>query len=389
MSRRFLLIWSALLFLTLLPASAKMDANSVDKLVKEHALTEVSLDYVASKIGDGTRGNGSAIILDARPIPKYNQAHIPSALPMPDNKIEENMHWLKDVPKNREIITYCGGLACGKGAKVAIALKAKGYTDLKVLREGLPGWQKSNRYVDIELDRAKQIFDDQKAIFIDARPFPKFAQATIIGSLSIPDNKLKQRLGWLPTDTRTPVITFCGGYACHKSHAIAKTMEMMGYRNVMTLSAGLPGWKKAGYPTTASGGGVATSSTSGPKTVGPITLGKSEGTVDVDWFNAMLSKKPGNLTIVDIRAAEDYAKGHIPGSISIPKNKANYEQFLPKIPKEGYVILTCATGTSSMEFWLEMKENRHPRLNEVYFLDAEVKCDSSNQCVITGFDLDI
>lgn len=183
------------LMLAFLPASAKMSAGSVDEYISKHQLSEISLDGVASKIGNGTRGSGSAIILDARPLPKYNQAHIPSALPMPDNKIEEYMDQLKGIPKNKEIITYCGGRACGKGAKVAVVLREKGYTNLKVLREGIPGWQKSGRYVDIALDAAKKIFDSQKAVFIDARPYPKYAKATIIGSLNIPDSKLKERIG--------------------------------------------------------------------------------------------------------------------------------------------------------------------------------------------------
>jgi len=36
-------------------------------------------------------------------------------------------------------------------------------------------------------------------------------------------------------------------------------------------------------------------------------------------------RKGGNLVIVDLRAAEDYAKGHIPGAISLPQD--NWGRF--------------------------------------------------------------
>ena len=31
--------------------------------------------------------------------------------------------------------------------------------------------------------------------------------------------------------------------------------------------------------------------------------------------------KEGNVNIVDVRAADDYAKGHIPGAVSLPKDR--------------------------------------------------------------------
>lgn len=44
-------------------------------------------------------------------------------------------------------------------------------------------------------------------------------------------------------------------------------------------------------------------------TTGPVELGR--------WIKA----GEDNLVIVDVRAAEDFAKGHIPGAINLPKDK--------------------------------------------------------------------
>ena len=40
--------------------------------------------------------------------------------------------------------------------------------------------------------------------------------------------------------------------------------------------------------------------------------------------------KQGGVNIVDVRAAEDYAKGHIPGAISLPKERWGSLQGLRK-----------------------------------------------------------
>ena len=40
--------------------------------------------------------------------------------------------------------------------------------------------------------------------------------------------------------------------------------------------------------------------------------------------------KQGGVNIVDVRAADDYAKGHIPGAVSLPKEKWGSLQGLQK-----------------------------------------------------------
>ena len=40
--------------------------------------------------------------------------------------------------------------------------------------------------------------------------------------------------------------------------------------------------------------------------------------------------KQGDVNIVDVRAADDYAKGHIPGAVSLPKEKWGSLQGLRK-----------------------------------------------------------
>lgn len=54
-------------------------------------------------------------------------------------------------------------------------------------------------------------------------------------------------------------------------------------------------------------------------------LAFTTGPVELDrWIKA----GEDNLVVVDVRAAEDYAKGHIPGAINLPKDKWDRPQGL-------------------------------------------------------------
>lgn len=60
---------------------------------------------------------------------------------------------------------------------------------------------------------------------------------------------------------------------------------------------------------------------------------------------AVIDGKVQNVTIVDVRSAEDFAKGHIPGAINIPPEKhaafkGNETEF-PKLRKDGYNYVYC------------------------------------------------
>ncbi|MFW5990468.1 MAG: rhodanese-like domain-containing protein [Campylobacterales bacterium] len=379
----FMLICSFFISSTL--AFGMAGAEAVDKLSKENNVKEVGFEYVLSKIGDGRLGHTEALILDARPQKRYDASHIPGAIMFPDTQVDENMKELKGIAKNKEIITYCQGPKCEKSVQLAIDLEDKGYTNVKVYRGGIPDWEKKF-YVDIGLKTAKAMYDKNAALFIDTRPFLKFKKGSIIGALNILDTQFNELWGRLPTDTKTPVVTFCGGYECEKSHVVARNMSIMGYENVFTMSAGFPGWVTAGYETTAASGDSSADADAPKKKVGPLTLGADEGTVDVDAFKVMIEDLPKNVQIIDVRAKEDYKSGHIPGAINYPKADHSLEQFEKKVSNGKYTIFTCSTGTRALEMWVDFKSKlNYPEMDKIYYLDAKVDC-KGQECEIEGYE---
>ena len=66
-----------------------------------------------------------------------------------------------------------------------------------------------------------------------------------------------------------------------------------------------------------------------------------------------MMKQGENINIVDVRAAEDYAEGHIPGAVNLPKDKW---QTLEGLRKDKTNVLYCYSqvchlaATSAVEF---------------------------------------
>jgi len=360
----------------------KKASVKVKKVVEKNNLQIVGYNYVLKAIGDGTRKNAKSIILDARPMKKYQMSHIPSSLALPDTKFDNFYPTLK-LDKSKEVIVYCGGFKCVKSPKLAVMLMKKGFKDVKVYAAGMPNW-KSKNYVEISTNIAKALHKKKSALFIDARPWGKFAGSSIVGSLGVPDTKFKKLSKFMPHDKKAMIITFCGGYACHKSHSVANKLVAMGYKNVKVFAAGFPAWKKAKFPIT---GGmkkakkVAKKAKSSNKSI--IKAGEDTGTVDGEWFVKNYKKFPKSVTIVDVRGADDFASGHIQGAIHVHAEKMTPEQLLAAIPAKGNVIFVCGTGTRAMEARGFLEEDlKYKQINRIWYLDANIDCQKNNQCSI-------
>ena len=52
------------------------------------------------------------------------------------------------------------------------------------------------------------------------------------------------------------------------------------------------------------------------------------------------------------------------------------------IPTSGDIIFFCGTGTRAMEAIDFLKEAKYNRMDSVFYLDANIDCDKSNNCKI-------
>jgi len=76
-------------------------------------------------------------VLDVRPSEEFDAGHIPGALNVPLNEIEQH---LANLPKEQEIIAYCRGEYCVLAFEAVATMRKKGF-NARRLEEGFPEWK--------------------------------------------------------------------------------------------------------------------------------------------------------------------------------------------------------------------------------------------------------
>lgn len=84
-------------------------------------------------------GHRDVAILDVRPADAFREGHIPGAINIPFEEIPSR---LKELPKGREIISYCWDVTCLLCTKAAYVLASKGYQAREMIG-GMDAWQKA------------------------------------------------------------------------------------------------------------------------------------------------------------------------------------------------------------------------------------------------------
>ena len=114
----------------------------IDKLSREFLPARdnghtVPRDHVAGLLRD------NALLLDVRPRAEFEAGHLRGAVNIP---IDELSARVDDLPRDRQIITYCRGEYCLFADEAAELLRSQGF-DVVRLEGGWPEWQSEGRPV--------------------------------------------------------------------------------------------------------------------------------------------------------------------------------------------------------------------------------------------------
>ncbi|HET97445.1 MAG TPA: sulfurtransferase [Desulfurivibrio alkaliphilus] len=286
--------------------------------------------------------NERFLLVDTRPLGRYQEGHVPGAIHMTPGEVAAQ---IDQLPRDRMVIFYCGGLACPLSTQAAKAALEKGLTNVRVWYEGDPGWHQAGGYMISETGYVYHMMtqsDEQNFLLIDSRPSAVHRKAFIPGSASIPIQNWDLKKSLLPNDLNTKLIFYCGGHACPHSHNSAKKAKEMGYKWVSVYSAGEPEWKRDGLPLWGN-------EPSGVVDVAielPTAPGGLPRTISGADFTKLMKESPNEVAILDVRSAGEFAAGHLPGAVNIPDDQfhANYEQLVKKVPTGKRVIIHCVTG---------------------------------------------
>lgn len=86
---------------------------------------------------------GKVIVLDLRPTDEYQAAHLPYAISVPLETLEEH---LDKLPQDQHIVAYCRGPYCLLASEAIRILKKKGY-HVSQLRDGIGEWKEHGQPV--------------------------------------------------------------------------------------------------------------------------------------------------------------------------------------------------------------------------------------------------
>lgn len=185
-------------------------------------------------------------LVDSRPKErKYDLGHIPGAISLPDSQFDKLAAEKLPIDKSAALYFYCEGLSCRLSNDSALKATQLGYTNVKVVPDGYPGWVKAygpgpsagvavasaqapaieagKESGSIAVSSFERIYRDapDSVYLIDVREPSEFASGSFKGAINMPINSLEKNLGKLPTDK--PIIFFCGaGARSGEAHDMVK-----------------------------------------------------------------------------------------------------------------------------------------------------------------------
>jgi len=99
---------------------------------------------------------------------------------------------------------------------------------------------------EIDAARARELVDGREALVVDVREQDEWDEGHIPGAVHIPRGHLESRIERAAPDTTQRIVLYCS--AGNRSAFAAKTLEEMGYEDVVSVAAGFTDWKRNGYP---------------------------------------------------------------------------------------------------------------------------------------------
>lgn len=300
---------------------------------------------------------GGVVLIDSRPAKPYANGHIPGAISIPADDIKAKGAALLPADKKTPLIFYCGGVTCGLSPASAKAAKEMGYTDIRVLLKGAPGWKQAGKV----LVASDGFVDQGNIILVDLRGEAETQSGHISRAVNIPFASLTEAEADIPA--KAPVVLY------GKTDEVAKAAKMIakwGVKAVAMVDGGLEGYVARHHQLAS--GPMAT------EIEWVRQLGKDE--VGAEEFLAAASGKSVSTVILDVRTADESAEGSFAKALTIPLDAL--EARVGELPKEKEILIHCSTGArAEMAQQLLAKQGLKSR-----FLVADVACDGPGQCSV-------
>jgi rhodanese-related sulfurtransferase len=256
------------------------------------------------------------------------------------------------------------GLVAG-GAERLVAL---GYTNISALEGGLKAWRDAGYQVFEDVNSyskafgelvesrrhtpsfsadevAKLIADKANIAILDVRRFDEYATMNIPGSVSVPGAELVLRAGTAAPDPDTTIIVNCAG----RTRSIIGTQSLInaGVPNkVRALRNGTIGWTLARHTLDhgADRRGAIGPFEGGPANARDVAYRAGVRHIGVNEMSALVAQTDRTLYRFDVRDAEEYAAGHLPGFRHYPGGQLVQETDMAAPVRGARIVLTDDKG---------------------------------------------
>ena len=173
-------------------------------------------------------------------------------------------------------------------------------------------------------------------VLLDVRERGEFSLGQIPDATPLPRGLIELRLPLVVPDRGLPLVLYCDDG--RRSALAAATIERMGYGDVAVLAGGLAAWQAAGGDV-IEGWGV------GGKAYGERVA--VSGAVDQITAEDLAARRARGepLTVVDVRTAEEYLRGHVPDAYHVPGGQLPREVPSLVADPDAPVVVSCAGRT--------------------------------------------
>lgn len=295
----------------------------------------------AAEILEALRQQQEVAIVDVRDEALFATGHPLFAVNIPLSKLE--LELLDRIPLRSTAITlYDNGEGLIHAAAARIA--ALGYHNVAWLQDDLAGWQAAGGELFIDVNSPSKAFGElvehhnhtpslsadevhrlihrqDNVVVLDARRFDEYQTMSIPGATSVPGGELVLRVRDLAPSPETTVIVNCAG----RTRSIIGTQSLVnaGIRNpVFALRNGTIGWTLAGH---ALEKGQSRRYGKTSETAQRQAAQHARAIADRSGVERITlatlrhwQQEPRTTYLFDVREAEEYAAGHLPGSRHVP-----------------------------------------------------------------------
>jgi molybdopterin/thiamine biosynthesis adenylyltransferase/rhodanese-related sulfurtransferase len=99
---------------------------------------------------------------------------------------------------------------------------------------------------EVDASRGRELIESGDVVVVDVREQDEWDEGHIPGAVHIPRGHLEARIERAAADPSSPIVVYCSGG--NRSAFAAKTLEEMGYEEVVSLAGGFTDWKRNGFP---------------------------------------------------------------------------------------------------------------------------------------------